>query len=48
MSVLPDLCPCSFEEEILILFHCEVVKASSDMLVFGDIKKASTTFMYNL
>lgn len=36
MAVLPDLCSCSFKGEILILFHCEVVKASSDMLVSGD------------
>lgn len=48
MSVLPDLCPCSFKGEILILFHCEVVKVSYDMLAFGDIKKAPATHMYSL
>lgn len=47
MPVLSDLSPRSFKGEILIL-HCEVVKASSDMLFFGDIKAASTIYMYNL
>lgn len=48
MSVLPELCPCSVEGEILILFHCEIVKVSSDMLAFGDTKEAFATRMYSL
>lgn len=45
MSMLPDLGPHSFKGEILILFHCEVVKVSSVMLAFGDTKEASATCM---